>query len=131
MLTQPSQHSIPFFFKKGGAASSCSCSSSSVLARHTFRRNLHGQRGPGDGHHRPVKDLIESFQSQFGDLIRGFAATALARNELSAGEDPDRLAFELNGIMLAAGTNFVLHDDPAVLVLARQIVHQRLGTSLA
>ena len=77
----------------------------------------------------PVKDLIASFQSRFGDLIRGFAATALARNELSAGEDPDRLAFELNGIMLAADTNFVLHDDPAVLDLARQIVHQRLGVS--
>ena len=29
--------------------------------------------------------------------------------------------------MLAADTNFVLHDDPAVLDLARQIVHQRLG----
>jgi AcrR family transcriptional regulator len=77
----------------------------------------------------PVKDLIESFQSQFGDLIRGFVVAALARNELSAGEDPDRLAFELNGIMLAADTNFVLHDDPAVLDLARQIVHQRLGVS--
>ena len=32
----------------------------------------------------PVKDLIASFQSRFGDLIRGFAATALARHELSA-----------------------------------------------
>ena len=31
--------------------------------------------------------------------------------------------------MLVADTNFVLHDDPAVLVLARQIVHQRLGIS--
>jgi AcrR family transcriptional regulator len=79
----------------------------------------------------PVKDLIASFQSHFGDLIRGFAAAAVARNELSAGEDPDRLAFELNGIMLAADTNFVLHDDPAVLDLARQIVHQRLGVSQA
>jgi AcrR family transcriptional regulator len=75
----------------------------------------------------PVRDLIASFQARFGDLIRGFAATALARHELGAGEDPDRLAFELNGIMLAADTNFVLHDDPAVLDLARQIVHQRLG----
>ena len=74
----------------------------------------------------PVKDLIASFQSRFGDLIRGFAAAALARNELPADEDPGRLAFELNGIMLAADTNFVLHDDPAVLTLARQIVHQRL-----
>ena len=77
----------------------------------------------------PVRDLIASFQARFGDLVRGFAATALARHELVAGEDPDRLAFELNGIMLAADTNFVLHDDPAVLDLARQIVHQRLGPS--
>jgi len=74
----------------------------------------------------PVRDLIAAFQSRFGALIRGFAAAAVARKELPVGEDPDRLAFELNGIMLAAHTNFVLHDDPAVLTLARQIVHQRL-----
>jgi AcrR family transcriptional regulator len=77
----------------------------------------------------PVKDLIAAFQAQFGDLIHGFAATALARSELPAGEDPDRLAFELNGIMLAADTNLAVHDDPAVLDLARQIVRQRLGVS--
>jgi AcrR family transcriptional regulator len=75
----------------------------------------------------PVGDLIAAFQAQFGTLIRGFAATAVGRHELGVGEDPDRLAFELNGIMLAADTNFVLHDDPAVLDLARQIVCQRLG----
>jgi hypothetical protein len=75
----------------------------------------------------PVRDLIAACQSQFGELLRGFAAAAVARNELPAGEDPDRLAFELNGIMLATDTNFVLHEDPAVLDLARQIVHQRLG----
>lgn len=75
----------------------------------------------------PVRDLIAGFQARFGELVRGFAAAALAGNELPAGEDPDRLAFELNGIMLAADTNFALHDDPAVLDLARQIVRQRLG----
>jgi len=40
---------------------------------------------------------------------------------------PDQLAFELNGIILAADANFVLHDNPAVLDLARQVVHRRLG----
>jgi AcrR family transcriptional regulator len=75
----------------------------------------------------PVRDLVATFLTQFGELIRGFAATAVARNELPAGEDPDRLAFELNGIMLATDTNFVMHEDPAVLDLARQIVHQRLS----
>jgi AcrR family transcriptional regulator len=77
----------------------------------------------------PLREVIDEFQARFGTLLRGFAATAVHRNELPAGENPDRLAFELNGIMLAADTNFVLHDDPAVLDLARQIVHQRLGVS--
>ena len=75
----------------------------------------------------PVRDRIAAFQARFGELLRGFAAAAQARDELPPGEDPDRLAFELNGIMLAADTNFVWHDDPAVLDLARQIVRQRLG----
>src|SRR5258705_11882745 len=77
----------------------------------------------------PVRDLIASLQARFGELINGFAVTALASHELSPGEDPGRLAFELNGIMLAADTNFAEHDDPAVLELPRQIGRQRLGVS--
>ncbi len=75
----------------------------------------------------PVKEAVAGFQAGFVDLLRGFAAIAIAQHELPAGEDPDRLAFELNGIILAADANFVLHDDPAVLDLARQVVHRRLG----
>ena len=79
----------------------------------------------------PVSDLLGEVQARFGALIRGSAAAAVEKNELPAEEDPDRLAFELNGIMLATHTNFVLHDDPAVLDLARQIVGQRLRGSAA
>jgi AcrR family transcriptional regulator len=75
----------------------------------------------------PVKERVAALQSEFAALVRGFAATALEQHELPAREDPGRLAFELYGIMLAADANFVLHDDPAVLDLARQIVRQRLG----
>ena len=75
----------------------------------------------------PVKERVAALQSGFAALVRGFAATALEQQELPAREDPDRLAFELHGIMLAADTSFVLHDDPTVLNLARQIVHRRLG----
>ena len=75
----------------------------------------------------PVTELLGEVQSRFGALIRGSAAVAVEKNELPADEDPDRLAFELNGIMLATDTNYVLHDAPAVLDLARQIVHQRLA----
>jgi hypothetical protein len=75
----------------------------------------------------PVKEAVAAFQGGFADLLRGFAATAIKQNELAAGEDPGQLAFELNGIILAADANFVLHDDPAVLDLARQVVRRRLG----
>jgi AcrR family transcriptional regulator len=75
----------------------------------------------------PIKQRIADFQSGFAALVAGFAATAREQHELPAGEDPGRLAFELYGILLAANTNFVLHDDPAVLDLARQIVRRRLG----
>jgi AcrR family transcriptional regulator len=77
----------------------------------------------------PVKEAIVEFQTGFAGLIKGFAATAIARGELPAGENPDQLAFELNGIIVAANTNFVLHDNPAVLDMARQIVYRRLGVS--
>jgi len=77
----------------------------------------------------PVKEAVAGFQAGFVDVLRGFAATAIEQNELPADEDPGRLAFELNGIILATDANFVLHDDPGVLDLARQVVHRRLGIS--
>jgi len=75
----------------------------------------------------PVKDRIAAIQSGFTALLSTFAATAVEQHELPPGENPDRLAFELHAILLAADTKFILLDDPAVLELARQIVHQRLG----
>src|SRR5262245_5368691 len=75
----------------------------------------------------PVKDRIAAIQADFTALLASFAAPAKARHELPAGEDPARLAFELHAILLAADTKFVLHDDPAVLDLAQQIVRHRLG----
>lgn len=75
----------------------------------------------------PVKDRVAAIQAGFTALLRGFAATAVDQHELPAREDPGWLAFELHAILLGADTRFVLHDDPAVLDLARQVVRQRLG----
>jgi AcrR family transcriptional regulator len=75
----------------------------------------------------PVKERIAAIHSDFTALLRSFAATAVEQHELPAREDPDRLAFELHAILMGADTKFILHDDPAVLDLARQVVHQRLG----
>ena len=75
----------------------------------------------------PVKDRIAAIQSGFAALLSTFAATAVEQHELPPRETADRLAFELHAILLAADTKFILLDDPAVMDLARQVVHQRLG----
>jgi AcrR family transcriptional regulator len=75
----------------------------------------------------PVKDRIATFQGGFTALIRQFVVTAIDQHELPADEDPDALTFELNGIILAANSSFVLRDDDAGLDLARAIVRRRLG----
>jgi len=78
-------------------------------------------------HPGPVRERVAAIQAGFTALLRDFAATALQQHELPDREDPDQLAFELHAILLAADTKFVLHDDPGVLDLARQIVRRRLG----
>lgn len=74
-----------------------------------------------------VREAITAFQDTFTALIRGFVVTALERHELADDEDADALTFELNGIILAANANFVLHQDPTALEVARAVVRRRLG----
>jgi AcrR family transcriptional regulator len=75
----------------------------------------------------PVKERIAAFQAGFTRLVRGFVLTAVDQHELPGEEDADALTFELNGIILAANSTFVLHDDPRVLELPRDLVRRRLG----
>lgn len=75
----------------------------------------------------PVKERIAAFQDKFVGLLREIAFIAVEQHELPAAEDPDQLAFELHAALLAADARFVLHDDPAILGLARQVVRKRLG----
>ena len=75
----------------------------------------------------PVKAQLTKFQSGLSALIHQFVVTALEQHELPADEDPDALTFELNGVILAANSNFVLRQDPSVLDMARNVVRRRLG----
>jgi AcrR family transcriptional regulator len=75
----------------------------------------------------PVKERVAAFQAGFVQLLRGFAAVAVEKGELPPDEDPVQLAFELNGVILAADATFVLQDDPGALAVARQVVRRRLG----
>jgi AcrR family transcriptional regulator len=75
----------------------------------------------------PVNERIAAFQRTFTTVIRQFVVRAQELGQLAEDEDPDQLTFELNGMILAANTNFVLHQDPRALDLARQVVRRRLG----
>jgi len=75
----------------------------------------------------PVKDGIAAFQGGFSALLRQLISIAIEQGELPGDEDPDALAFEINGLMFAANASFVLREDPSTLDLARRIVRRRLG----
>jgi len=74
-----------------------------------------------------VKVRVAAFQAGFVALIRGFAAEAISAGDLSGDEDPSELAFELNGIILAANVSFVLSGTTEPLELARRALRRRLG----
>lgn len=78
-------------------------------------------------HRGPVQERVAEFHTSFVQLIRQYIRTAVENHELPATEDPQALALELNGVLLATDTNFVMYDDPAVLELGRRVVRRRLG----
>jgi AcrR family transcriptional regulator len=73
----------------------------------------------------PVKERVAAFQASFAGLIRQFVARSQELGQLPENEDSDEVTFELNGIILAANTNFVLYQDLRALDIARQVVHRR------
>lgn len=74
-----------------------------------------------------VKERVAAFQADFIQLLRSFAAAAVERQELPDDEDPELLAFELNGIILAANARFVLADGADGLDIPRAVTRRRLG----
>jgi AcrR family transcriptional regulator len=74
----------------------------------------------------PVKERVGAFQQRFAGLIFRSAQQAQDLGQLSADEDLRLLAFELNGIILAANANYVMTDDPAALDTARRAVRRLL-----
>jgi AcrR family transcriptional regulator len=79
----------------------------------------------------PVKDEIVAFRGGVTVLLRELIVTAIEQEELPPDEDPDALVFELNAIMMAANTMFVLRDDPGALDMARTVVRRRVGMTTA
>lgn len=74
-----------------------------------------------------VKERVAAFQNALSAQLHAFIVTAIEQHELPADEDPDLLTFELNGIILAANSAFVLSGDPRALAMPRKLVRRRLG----
>jgi AcrR family transcriptional regulator len=74
----------------------------------------------------PVRDAIAAQQRDWLELLERLARKAMDVGELETGDDPAQLAFELNAVLVAASTSFVLQGDPAVFERARAAVRRRV-----
>lgn len=73
-----------------------------------------------------VRDRIAGEQQDWIALLERLATEARDLDELPADTDPAQLAFELNAVVVAANTTFVLHGDASGLDRARRAVDRRL-----
>lgn len=76
-----------------------------------------------------VRDRIAREQLDWIGLIEQLAIDARDLGELTPDTDPAQLAFELNALVIAANTAFVLHASPAGLERARHAVDRRLSSA--
>ncbi len=71
----------------------------------------------------PVRELVAQYQQEWMDLLTATVRDATKAGELDAATDPTILVFQLNALVVAANTAFILHDDPNVIDRARTAVN--------
>jgi AcrR family transcriptional regulator len=70
----------------------------------------------------PLRERVAANQKDWISVLTDAADDAVARNELCDDTDVATLVFELNALVIAANTAYILHDDPAVLAQARTAI---------
>ncbi len=78
----------------------------------------------------PVRDQIAAQQRDWLALLERLAVEARDAGELDPDANPAQLAFELNAILVAANTSFILQGDEAVFDRAREAVGERIGAGV-
>ncbi len=76
-----------------------------------------------------VRDAVAAQQRDWLGLLERLAREAQERGELGGDEDLRQLAFELNAMLVAANTAFLLQGDRTAIARARGAIAQRLGVS--
>ena len=74
----------------------------------------------------PVRDSIARQQRDWLALLERLSAEARKLGELPPDADPTQLAFELQALLAAANTSFILHGEAAVFAQAREAIRERL-----
>lgn len=77
----------------------------------------------------PVRDRIALEQRAWVALLERYAREARRLGQLPEDADPTQLAFELNALVVAANTAYVLHGDRTGLQRAARAIDERLGIS--
>ena len=76
-----------------------------------------------------LRERIAENQRDWMHLLTDAAEEAVSGRELSADTDVPTLVFELNALVIAANTAFILQDDPAVIAQARTAVERVLSAA--
>ena len=72
----------------------------------------------------PLRERVAANQKDWIGVLTEAAEEAVTRGELSRDTDVATLVFELNALVIAANTAFILHDDAAVLARARTAIER-------
>jgi AcrR family transcriptional regulator len=74
----------------------------------------------------PVHDAILAQRLDWLALLERLATEATDLGELESNPDPAQLAFELQALLVAASTSFILQGDEGVFERALVAIHERL-----
>jgi AcrR family transcriptional regulator len=77
----------------------------------------------------PVHDAIVTQRLDWLALLERLAREAAQLGQLEPGADPAQLAFELQALLVAANTSFILQGDAGVFERARTAIRERLRTA--
>jgi AcrR family transcriptional regulator len=74
----------------------------------------------------PVRDAIAAQQRDWLAVLERLAREAAELGELRPGADPAQLAFELQALLAAASTSFILHGDDRAFARSRAAIRERV-----
>lgn len=77
----------------------------------------------------PLKERVAANQRDWIRVLTDAAEEAMRRGQLRADTDVSVLVFELNALVIAANTAFILHEDPVIIARARTAVDRVLSAA--